>query len=226
MASGSGPLRVALADDSLLFREGVARLLTEAGFEVIGQASDAEGLLRLVTGASPEERPDVAVVDIRMPPTHTVEGLEAALRIRAEVPEVAVLVLSQYVETNHAVKLIGDEVGGTGYLLKDRIADLEEFGEAVRRVARGGSAIDPEVIAQLVGRPRARDPLGALTDREREILALIAEGRSNQAISERLFLTEKTVESHVRNIFTKLELHPAADDNRRVLAVLAYLRSE
>jgi DNA-binding NarL/FixJ family response regulator len=218
-------VRVVVADDSLLFREGVVRLLTEAGFEVTGQAGDADELLRLVSGASPEGQPDVAIVDIRMPPTHTAEGLEAALRIRTEHPGIGVLVLSQYIETNHAVKLVGDGAGGTGYLLKDRVSDLEEFGEAVRRVANGGSAIDPEVIAQLVGRRRTQDTLGSLTDREREILALIAEGRSNQAICERLFLTEKTIESHVRSIFTKLELLPAADDNRRVLAVLAYLRS-
>jgi DNA-binding NarL/FixJ family response regulator len=225
LGKGSTPLRVALADDSLLFREGVARLLREAGLEVMGQAGDGEELIRLVNDARPEERPDVAIVDIRMPPTHTVEGLEAALRIRAEHPGVAVLVLSQYIETNHAVKLVGDGAGGTGYLLKDRISDLEGFAEAVRRVAGGGSAIDPEVVARLVERPRTQDTLASLTDREREILALIAEGRSNQAICERLFLTEKTVESHVRNIFTKLDLYPAADDNRRVLAVLAYLRS-
>jgi DNA-binding NarL/FixJ family response regulator len=211
-----------VADDSLLFREGLVRLLNETGFDVIGQAGDAEALLTLLETA--ESGPEVAIVDIRMPPTHTVEGLEAALRIRSDRPEVGVLVLSQYVETHHAMKLVGDGKGGTGYLLKDRIADLEEFADAVRRVANGGSAIDPEVIARLV-RSAGTQPLDLLSDREREILGLMAEGRSNQAIAERLVLTEKTVESHVRSIFTKLDLYPTPDDNRRVLAVLTYLRA-
>ncbi len=218
-------MRVVVADDSLLFREGVARLLSDAGFEIIGQAGDAEELLGLIRDPSPGEGPDVAIVDIRMPPTYTSEGLEAAIAIRAQRPDVGVLLLSQYIETFHAVKLIADGRGGIGYLLKDRVADLEGFRDAVRRVGSGGSAIDPEVIARLLQRRRARESLEALSDREREILELMAEGRSNQAICGRLFLTEKTVESHVRNIFTKLDLHPAPDDNRRVLAVLAYVRS-
>jgi DNA-binding NarL/FixJ family response regulator len=214
-------VRVVLADDSVLFREGLARVLAERGFEVVGQASDGNTLLEQVA----ENAPDVAVVDIRMPPTHTSEGLVAALQIRAERPDVGVLVLSQYVETHHAVKLIGEGRGGVGYLLKDRVSDLDEFLDAVRRVAGGGTAIDPEVVSHLVGRQRERDPLSGLTDREREVLALMAEGRSNLAVSERLFLSRKTVESHVNAIFTKLGLLPAPDDHRRVLAVLTFLRS-
>jgi DNA-binding NarL/FixJ family response regulator len=160
-----------------------------------------------------------------MPPSHTTEGLVAAKAIRAEHPEVGVLVLSQYIETEHAIDLLGDGAGGTGYLLKDRVSDLDGFRDAVRRVAEGGSAVDPEVIARLVGRRRATDPLEDLTAREREVLSLMAEGCSNRAIGANLFLSEKTVEAHVRGIFTKLDLSPAADDNRRVLAVLAFLRS-
>jgi DNA-binding NarL/FixJ family response regulator len=170
-------------------------------------------------------RPDVAVVDIRMPPTHSNEGLVAADAIRAEYSgRVAVVVLSQYVETEFALRLVTDGGGGVGYLLKDRVADVREFAESLRRVARGGSVIDPEVVALLVNRRRARGPLDDLTDREREVLALMAEGRSNQAICERLFVTPKTVEAHIASIFSKLELLPAPDDHRRVLAVLAYLR--
>ena len=214
-------MRVALADDAVLLREGLARLLAEAGFDVVGQAGDAPGLLRIVE----TERPDVAVVDIRMPPTHTNEGLVAALEIRARHREVGVLVLSQYVETSHAMKLLGDGAGGVGYLLKDRVSELGEFPEAVRRVGAGGSVIDPEVVSTLLGRRRVSDPLDALSDREREVLALMAEGSSNQGISQRLFLSPKTVETHVGAIFTKLGLLPAADEHRRVLAVLAHLRS-
>jgi DNA-binding NarL/FixJ family response regulator len=214
-------VRVVLADDATLFREGVARILAEAGFEVSGQAGDAEGLLRLVRA----ENPDVAIVDIRMPPTHTNEGLLAAAEIRADHPEVGVLVLSQYVETAHAMKLIADGATGVGYLLKDRISHLAEFAEAVRRVGAGGSVIDPEVVSQLLGRARARSPLDELTPREREVLALIAEGRSNQAICTKLYLSPKTLDTHVHSIFRKLDLRPAADDHRRVLAVLTYLRS-
>jgi serine/threonine-protein kinase len=214
-------LRVVLADDSVLLREGLVRLLTEAGFDVVGQCGTAEDLLAMVRAT----RPDVAVVDIRMPPTHSNEGLVAADAIRAEYNgRVAVLVLSQYVETEFALRLVTDGGGGVGYLLKDRVADVREFAESLRRVARGGSVIDPEVVALLVNRRRARGPLDDLTDREREVLALMAEGRSNQAICDRLFVTSKTIETHIASIFSKLELLPAPDDHRRVLAVLAYLR--
>jgi DNA-binding NarL/FixJ family response regulator len=214
-------LRIALGDDSVLLREGVSRLLSEAGFEVVAQAGDAPSLLTAVR----EHHPDVVIVDIRMPPTHTDEGIRAADAIRAEHgTSIGILVLSQYVETTYALRLVADGVGGMGYLLKDRVADLEEFSDSVRRVARGGSVIDPEVVAQLVGRRRARVPLDDLSDREREVLTLMAEGRSNQAICDRLFLAPKTVEAHIANIFSKLELLPAPDDHRRVLAVLAHLR--
>ena len=214
-------LRLVLADDSVLLREGIARLLVEAGFEVAAQAGTADELLAAVR----EHRPDVAIVDIRMPPTHTDEGLRAAEAIRAEHgTAVGILVLSQYVETTFAMRLVADGAGGVGYLLKDRVEDLDDFSEAIRRIARGGSVIDPEVVAQLVGRRRARVPLDDLTEREREVLALMAEGRSNQAICDALFLAPKTVEAHIANIFSKLELLPAPDDHRRVLAVLAHLR--
>src|SRR6188472_3081766 len=212
-------LRIVIGDDSVLLREGIARLLTEAGFEVVGQAGDAATLISTVKA----EHPDVAIVDIRMPPTHTDEGLRAADAIRAEHGNgIGILVLSQYVETTYALRLVTEGSGGVGYLLKDRISDLDEFSDAIKRVARGGSVIDPEVVAQLVGRRRARVPLDDLTEREREVLALMAEGRSNQAICDRLFLAPKTVEAHIANIFSKLELLPAPDDHRRVLAVLAH----
>jgi DNA-binding NarL/FixJ family response regulator len=214
-------LRLVIADDSLLLREGIALLLVEAGFEVVGQAGGPDELLTAVR----EQRPDVAIVDIRMPPTHTDEGLRAAEAIRAEHGNaVGILVLSQYVETTFALRIVADGSGGVGYLLKDRVEDLDDFSDAIRRIARGGSVIDPEVVAQLVGRRRARLPLDDLTEREREVLALMAEGRSNQAICERLFLAPKTIEAHIANIFSKLELLPAPDDHRRVLAVLAHLR--
>jgi DNA-binding NarL/FixJ family response regulator len=213
--------RVVLADDSVLLREGIARLLVEAGLEVVAQVGDPTELVDAVRAHAP----DVAIVDIRMPPTHTDEGLRAAERIRAEHRgRVGVLVLSQYVETTFALRLVEEGAGGVGYLLKDRVADVDEFADSVRRVARGGSVIDPEVVAQLVRRRRAHVPLDELTEREREVLGLIAEGRSNQAICDRLFLAPKTVEAHIANIFSKLELLPAADDHRRVLAVLAHLR--
>jgi DNA-binding NarL/FixJ family response regulator len=213
--------RVVLADDSVLLREGIARLLVEAGLEVVAQVGDANELVDAVRSHAP----DVAIVDIRMPPTHTDEGLRAAEMIRAEHRgRVGVLVLSQYVETTFALRLVEEGAGGVGYLLKDRVADVDEFADSVRRVARGGSVIDPEVVAQLVRRRRTHVPLDELTDREREVLGLIAEGRSNQAICDRLFLAPKTVEAHIANIFSKLELFPAADDHRRVLAVLAHLR--
>jgi DNA-binding NarL/FixJ family response regulator len=214
-------LRIVLADDSVLLREGIARLLVEAGFDVVAQAGDAPTLMSAVR----EYRPDVAVIDIRMPPTHTDEGLRAAEAIRAELgPDIGILVLSQYVETTFALRLVADGKGGMGYLLKDRVDDPDELSEAIRRIARGGSVIDPEVVAQLVGRRRAKVPLDDLTGREREVLALMAEGRSNQAICDRLYLAPKTVEAHIANIFSKLELLPAPDDHRRVLAVLAHLR--
>ena len=213
-------MRVVLADDSVLLREGIARLLGDAGFEVVGQAGDSEQLLLKVRSYSP----DVAIVDIRMPPTQTDEGLQAARRIREQYPGTGVLVLSQYVEPEYALDLLADSAEGVGYLLKDRVADVAEFAAAVRRVGEGGSALDPTVVSQLVGRRRADDPIESLTPREREVLELMAEGRSNQAISQRLVVTERAVEKHVTSIFTKLRLPADAGDHRRVLAVLAYLR--
>jgi DNA-binding NarL/FixJ family response regulator len=214
-------VRVVVADDSVLLREGVVRLLTENGFDVVGQAGDAEDLIRKVKA----HKPDVAVVDIRMPPTNTDDGLRAALEIRAELPDTGVLVLSQYVEEGYALDLVGESAGGVGYLLKDRVADVERFVDSVRRVAEGGSALDPEVVSQLVGRARRDDPLAGLTPREREVLELMAEGRSNNAIAEHMVVTERAVEKHVTSIFGKLGLAPAPEDHRRVLAVLAFLRS-
>ena len=192
----------------------------QSGFEVVGQAVDVPELLALVE----RERPDVAVVDVRMPPTHTTEGLEAARRIRAGYPEIAILVLSQYVETRYAADLLREDPAGVGYLLKERVTRLTDLADAVRRVAAGGSVIDPEVVARLLGRQRRHSPLDELTPREREILGLMAEGRSNPAIAERLTLELKTVEGHVRAIFSKLGLELTIEDHRRVLAVLAYLR--
>ncbi len=214
-------MRVVVADDSVLLREGVVRLLEENGFEVVGQAGDAEDLIRKVRA----HKPDVAVVDIRMPPTNTDDGLRAALEIRAELPDTGVLVLSQYVEEGYALDLVGESAGGVGYLLKDRVADVDRFVDSVRRVAEGGSALDPEVVAQLVGRARRDDPLAELTPREREVLELMAEGRSNNAIAEHMVVTDRAVEKHVTSIFGKLGLAPAPEDHRRVLAVLAFLRA-
>ena len=213
--------RVVLAEDSILLREGVARILEEAGFDVVGQAGNAEDLLLKVRSYSP----DVAIVDIRMPPTHTDEGVRAAKEIRERHPDVGVLVLSQYVEPGYAMELLSESAEGIGYLLKDRVSDVREFAEAVRRVANGGSALDPTVVSQLVGRRRKDDPIEGLTPRECEVLELMAEGRSNQGIAERLVVTERAVEKHVTSIFEKLRLPPAAEDHRRVLAVLAFLRS-
>ena len=212
-------MRVIVADDSVLLREGVTRLLEEADFEVVGQAADREELMRKTRA----HKPDIAVVDIRMPPTHTDEGLQAARQIREEMPGTAVLVLSAYLEEDYALELLGDDAAGVGYLLKDRVSDGERFAEAVRRVAEGGSALDPEVVSQMLGRRRAEDPLEELTAREREVLALMAEGRSNQAIAASLVISERAVEKHVTSIFVKLSLPPAAEDHRRVLAVLAFL---
>jgi DNA-binding NarL/FixJ family response regulator len=214
------PLRVAVADDAVLFREGLARLLADAGFEVTATVGDADALLRQVDA----EPPDVAVVDIRMPPTHTTEGLEAARTLRARHPAVGVLVLSAHVETAYALQLVESGATGAGYLLKERVTDLDELTDAVRRVAAGGLVVDPSVVAALVGRRRVRSPLDTLSERERDVLAVMAEGRSNQAISERLYLSPKTVEAYVRAVFTKLGLYQTADDNRRVLAVLTFLR--
>ena len=214
-------IRVALADDSVLLREGIARLLTDSGFAVVSTAGSAEELLAQVR----RDPPDIAVVDIRMPPTFTDEGLQAAHAIRAELPEVGVLLLSQYVETDFAVELVSGGAGRLGYLLKDRVTNLQEYTDAVRRVGAGGSVIDPEVVSRLVGRARRDNPLDDLSEREREVLGLMAEGRTNQAISQRLGLSVKSVEGHVRNIFTKLDLLATPDDHRRVLAVLTYLRA-
>ena len=219
VTNGQSAIRVVVADDSALFREGMRAVLTQAGFEVAGLAADATSLVQIVAEAGP----DVAITDIRMPPTLTDEGLEAARRIRAEHPDVGVLVLSTYVETDFAEALLIESDGRSGYLLKDRVADLDELTEAIRRIARGGVVVDPAVVAELLGRRRPRDPVQDLSGRERDVLRLMAEGRSNQAISDRLFLSSRTVEAHIRSIFTKLGLSAGAEDHRRVLAVLAFL---
>jgi len=212
-------MRVVIADDAVLLREGVARILEEAGFEVVGQAGNADELMLKVRSYDP----NVAVVDIRMPPTHTDEGLRAAQEIREKHPGVGVLVLSQYVEAAYAMELLSESAEGVGYLLKDRVSDVKEFADAVRRVGDGGSALDPTIVSQLVGRRRGADPIDQLTPREREVLGLMAEGRSNSGIAERLVVTERAVEKHVTSIFGKLRLPAASEDHRRVLAVLAYL---
>jgi DNA-binding NarL/FixJ family response regulator len=214
-------VRVVIADDSVLLREGLARVLTEGGFEVVAQAANADELRQAVR----RFKPDIAIVDVRMPPTHTDEGARAAVEIRAEQPEVAVLVLSQVIEAAHAMRLFSERPEGFGYLLKDRVLEIDDFLEAVRRVGKGGTAIDPEVIGQLVGRRREGDPLEELTPREREVLELMAQGLSNRGICEKLFISPKTVETHVNSIFGKLCLMPTGDEHRRVLAVLAFLRS-
>ena len=215
-------MRVVVADDAVILREGLARLLEEAGFEVIGLAADADELFALVE----HERPDVAIVDIRMPPTHTDEGLRAAKLIRARWPQVGILVLSQYVQARYAVELLAGGTERVGYMLKDRVSDLDELAASVRRIGEGGSVLDPAVVAQLVGQRRKGDtPLEDLTERELEVLALMAEGRSNKAIGERLFITEHTVEKHVKNIFATLRLPQSEDDHRRVLAVVTCLNA-
>lgn len=213
-------MRVMVADDAALFRAGVARLLSDAGFEVAAAVPDAQALLAAVAA----DPPDAVLVDIRMPPTHTTEGLDAAATLRERHPGVGVLVLSAHVEPHYALALIESGASGAGYLLKERVADVDELADAVRRVAAGGLVVDPSVVAALVGRARAHSPLDELSAREREVLAVMAEGRSNQAICHRLYLSPKTVEAYVRSVFTKLGLHQGPDDNRRVLAVLTFLR--
>jgi DNA-binding NarL/FixJ family response regulator len=210
-----------IGEDQALLREGIARLLEEAGFDVVGQAGDAVDLRRKV-GA---HKPDVAVVDIQMPPTRTDDGLRAAIHIRSEHPRTRVLVLSQYVEERYAVDLIGESAEGVGYLLKDRVGDLDEFADAVRRVGEGGSVLDPEVVTRMLARPRHESPMEQLSPRERDVLELMAQGRSNQGIAEKLWITESAVEKHVTAIFETLGLERDFEDHRRVLAVLAFLRA-
>jgi DNA-binding NarL/FixJ family response regulator len=212
-------LRVVLAEDSVLLREGLLRLLDDAGFDVVEACGDAESFLRAVS----RHRPDLVVVDVRMPPTFTDEGVRAALVVREQYPDTAVLVLSQYVEENYATELVAGRTRGVGYLLKDRVADVGEFTDALRRVASGGTALDPEVVSQLLSRARRRDPLERLTPRETDVLRLMAEGRSNTAVAAALVVSEGAVEKHVSSIFAKLDLPPAEGDHRRVLAVLRYL---
>jgi DNA-binding NarL/FixJ family response regulator len=214
-------VRVVLAEDLALLRDGLIRLLEAHDFEVVEAVDNGPSLLRALT----THRPDVAVVDVRLPPTFTDEGLRAAIEARAQVPGLPVLVLSQYVENRYARELLADRSGGVGYLLKERVANVAQFVDAVRQVARGGTAMDPEVVAQLLSRRAADEPLATLTPREREVLELMAEGRSNAAIAARMFVTEKSVSKHTNNIFSKLALPPSEDDNRRVLAVLAYLNN-
>jgi len=212
-------LRIVIADDAVLLREGAARLLEDAGFEVVGQAGDADDLMRKVRA----HKPDVAVIDVRMPPDNSDDGLRAALAIRQELPDVGILLLSQYVEDRYIGELLAGGTEGVGYLLKDRVGEVERFTEAVQRIGRGGSVLDPEVVAQMVG--RREEPLSELTDREREVLALMAEGYSNRAIAETIFVSERAVERHVTSIFSKLELEATGQEHRRVLAVLRYLQA-
>jgi DNA-binding NarL/FixJ family response regulator len=215
------PLRVVIGEDDVLLREGIARLLAEAGFEVLAQAGDAETFLRRALA----HRPDVAVVDVRMPPDRTDDGLRAALELREQRPEIGVLVLSQYYEESYALDLIGERAEGVGYLLKERVGDVEAFTDAVRRVAAGGSVLDPEVVGRMLGRRAPDSPVARLSPREHDVLAAMAEGKSNQGIAEALHVSGAAVEKHVTAIFHKLELGPAPTEHRRVLAVLTYLRS-
>jgi DNA-binding NarL/FixJ family response regulator len=214
-------MRVVIADDEVLLREGLDRLLTEAGFDVVGKVGTASELREKVRLT----RPDVAIVDIRMPPTHTDEGLVAAQAIRESQPEVGVLVLSHYLEARYALRLLEQHPGGVGYLLKERVSDLAVLTDALARLRDGECVVDPTIVARLVNRPRPGNPVDELTNREREVLALMAEGRSNRGICERLFLSPKTVEAHVKHIFMKLGVAESTDDHRRVLAVIAFLRA-
>ena len=217
--TGPGSLRVVIAEDAALFREGLARLIADRGHQVVAAVSDADALIAAVA----EHDPDVAVADIRMPPTHSDEGLRAAIELRRDHPRTGVLVLSQYIEEDYAVDLLSESAEGVGYLLKDRVADVDRFIDSVKRVAEGGSALDPTVVSQMLGRRRSASPLDELTPREREVLAQMAEGRSNRAIAADLVISERAVEKHVTNIFGKLNLPGTVDDHRRVLAVLTYL---
>lgn len=222
----SGRVRVVIAEDSVLLREGLTRLLTDRGHEVVAGVGDGDALVKTVAElADAGALPDVVVADVRMPPTHTDEGVRAAVRLRAEYPDLGVLVLSQYVEEQYATELLAGSTRGVGYLLKDRVAEVREFTEAVVRVAGGGTALDPEVVQQLLGRSRQQDVLAHLTPREREVLGLMAEGRTNSAIAKQLVVSDGAVEKHIGNIFLKLGLSPSEGDHRRVLAVLTYLRS-
>jgi DNA-binding NarL/FixJ family response regulator len=213
-------IRIVIGEDQALLRQGMVRLLGDAGFDVVAEAGDAPDLLRKVSAHAP----DVAIVDVQMPPDNTDDGLRAALEIRDRHPEIGVLVLSQYAEERYAVDLIGDSAEGVGYLLKDRVADFANFADAVRRVAKGGSALDPTVVSRMLGRRRRDDPLDVLSPREREVLELMAEGRSNRGIGEALVITPSAVEKHVSSIFNKLGVGEAQEDHRRVLAVLTFLR--
>jgi DNA-binding NarL/FixJ family response regulator len=213
-------VRIVIAEDSVLLRAGLTRILADAGEDVVATVGDADELLV----AAGRHQPDLAIIDVRMPPTHTDDGLRAAISIRRQLPHVGILVLSQYVEERYATELLASDTTRIGYLLKDRIADVSEFLDAVRRVGAGGTALDPEVVAQLLARARRQDPLERLSPREREVLALMAEGRSNPAIARTLVVSDKAVEKHVGNIFMKLDLPPADDDHRRVLAVLQWVK--
>ena len=218
--SDAAPLRVVVAEDQALLREGIVRLLEDSGFEVVAEAGDAPDLLRKASA----HKPDVVIVDVQMPPDNTDDGLRAALEIRASQPGIGVLVLSAFAEEQYAIDLIGDSAEGVGYLLKDRVADFENFADAVRRVAKGGSALDPTVVSRMLGRRRRDDPLDALSPRERQVVELMAEGRSNRGIGEALVITPSAVEKHVSSIFNKLGVGEAQEDHRRVLAVLTFLR--